>query len=67
MTIAGTVKEIQAQIDWLASQPHREKIIIAGNHDNYFDPKSRKADDKVSNTQQMGRRGKIEFLEKRMS
>lgn len=46
MTIAGTVKEIQAQIDWLASQPHREKIIIAGNHDNYFDPKSRKADDK---------------------
>ena len=46
MTNAGTVQEIQAQIDWMASLPHREKIIIAGNHDSYFDPKSRKPEDK---------------------
>jgi len=46
MTNSGTVKDIQAQIDWLASLPHREKIIIAGNHDNFFDPKSRKPEDK---------------------
>jgi hypothetical protein len=46
LTNAGTVKEIQAQIDWLASLPHKEKIIIAGNHDSYFDPKSRKLEDK---------------------
>ena len=46
LTNAGTVDEIQKQIDWLDSLPHREKIIIAGNHDSYFDPKSRKAEDK---------------------
>src|SRR5215469_6649139 len=31
LTNAGTVEEIQTQIDWLASLPHREKIVIAGN------------------------------------
>lgn len=46
LTNAGTVKEIQAQLDWLASLPHREKILIAGNHDSYFDPKSRRDEDK---------------------
>lgn len=40
------MEEIQKQLDWLASQPHREKIVIAGNHDSYLDPKSRKAEDK---------------------
>lgn len=42
---AGTVSEIQAQIDWLASLPHREKIVVAGNHDGFFDPTSRAASD----------------------
>ncbi|KAF2665561.1 Metallo-dependent phosphatase [Microthyrium microscopicum] len=37
----GTVSEIQAQIDWLASLPHAHKIVIAGNHDTYLDPRSR--------------------------
>ena len=46
LTNAGTAQDIQKQIDWLDSLPHREKIIIAGNHDSYFDPKSRKAEDK---------------------
>ena len=46
LTNAGTVEEIQAQIDWLASLPHREKIFVAGNHDSYFDTKSRKVEDK---------------------
>lgn len=47
LTNAGTAQEIQAQLDWLASLPHREKIVIAGNHDSYFDLKSRKAEDKT--------------------
>jgi len=38
---AGTASEIQAQIDWLDSLPHHEKIVIAGNHDGYLDPRSR--------------------------
>ncbi|KAK8910948.1 hypothetical protein QC760_000021 [Botrytis cinerea] len=46
LTNAGTVEEIQAQIDWLDQQPHREKVFICGNHDSYFDPKSRKPEDK---------------------
>lgn len=46
MTNAGTVEEIQKQIDWLDSLPHKEKIIVAGNHDNYFDPQTRKPEDR---------------------
>lgn len=47
MTNAGTVEEIQKQLDWLASQPHREKVVIAGNHDYYYDPVSRVPEDKT--------------------
>lgn len=39
---AGTVSEIQAQIDWLSAQPHRYKLAIAGNHDTFQDERSRK-------------------------
>jgi predicted phosphohydrolase len=42
MTNEGTIAEIQAHIDWLDSLPHAYKIAIAGNHDTYLDPKSRK-------------------------
>ncbi|KAL8747925.1 MAG: hypothetical protein Q9190_000249 [Brigantiaea leucoxantha] len=41
----GTAAEIQAQIDWLSSLPHAHKVIIAGNHDSFFDPRSRLASD----------------------
>lgn len=33
----GTFAEIQAQLTWLAAQPHEHKIIIAGNHDLLLD------------------------------
>jgi predicted phosphohydrolase len=46
LTNAGTVEELQTQLDWLQSLPHQEKIIIAGNHDSFFDPKSRVRGDK---------------------
>lgn len=38
----GTPAELQAQIDWLASLPHQHKVVIAGNHDTFLDPRSRK-------------------------
>ena len=38
---SGTTTEIQEQLDWLDSLPHTHKIIIAGNHDTYFDTRSR--------------------------
>lgn len=46
LTNAGTVDDIQKQIDWLASLPHQHKVVIAGNHDSWFDVRSRKAVDK---------------------
>ncbi|KAI9836109.1 MAG: hypothetical protein M1819_001725 [Sarea resinae] len=42
----GSVAEIQAQIDWLKGLPHAQKVVIAGNHDSYFDESTRKQDDK---------------------
>lgn len=45
LTNEGTLKEIQAQFDWLASLPHKYKVVLAGNHDSYFDPKSRRSED----------------------
>ena len=42
---AGTVTEIQEQIDWLSSLPYDHKIVIAGNHDSYLDPRSRPRED----------------------
>lgn len=41
MTNDGSVAEIQRQVDWLASLPHKEIIVISGNHDTYLDPRTR--------------------------
>ncbi|KAI9760150.1 MAG: hypothetical protein M4579_001870 [Chaenotheca gracillima] len=41
----GTAAEIQAQIDWLNSLPHAEKIVVGGNHDSFLDPESRLPED----------------------
>lgn len=35
----GTFAEIQAQLKWIASQPHPFKIVISGNHDLLLDSK----------------------------
>lgn len=51
LTNAGTVADIQKQIDWLALQPHPLKIVVAGNHDSWFDPSSRDAQDIASGKQ----------------
>ncbi|EED14291.1 phosphoric ester hydrolase, putative [Talaromyces stipitatus ATCC 10500] len=42
----GSVREIQATVNWLKTLPHRHKIVIAGNHDSYFDPRSRLDEDR---------------------
>lgn len=42
LTNAGTVADIQKQLDWLKRLPHGVKIIVAGNHDSYFDRRSRR-------------------------
>ncbi|KAL9113511.1 MAG: hypothetical protein Q9227_002248 [Pyrenula ochraceoflavens] len=37
LTEWGSFDEVQAQIDWISKQPHRHKVIVAGNHDVLFD------------------------------
>jgi predicted MPP superfamily phosphohydrolase len=41
----GTAAAIQKQIDWLASLPHQHKVLVAGNHDSWFDINSRTEED----------------------
>lgn len=37
LTAHGTFQEIQDQLNWIASQPHNHKVVIAGNHDILLD------------------------------
>lgn len=37
LTENGSFDELQAQIHWLSAQPHRHKIVVAGNHDVLLD------------------------------
>lgn len=41
MTVDGSIPAIQKQIDWLCSLPHKEIVVISGNHDTYLDPRTR--------------------------
>ncbi|CEJ93188.1 hypothetical protein VHEMI08797 [[Torrubiella] hemipterigena] len=38
LTKSGTVSELQEAADWIASQQHKIKIVVAGNHDIALDP-----------------------------
>lgn len=39
----GDLAELRIAADWIASLPHRHKVIIAGNHDGAFDENPRAA------------------------
>ncbi|KAH9897222.1 calcineurin-like phosphoesterase [Xylariomycetidae sp. FL2044] len=45
LTNDGTAASIQQQIDWLASLPHRHKVLVCGNHDSWFDINARREAD----------------------
>ncbi|KAA8650264.1 hypothetical protein EYZ11_003840 [Aspergillus tanneri] len=42
----GSVREIQAAVNWLRQLPHPHKVVICGNHDSYFDVRSRLSEDR---------------------
>lgn len=65
MTNSGSVAEIQAQIDWLSSLPHREIVVIAGNHDTYLDPRTRSS---LSTEQREGglEWGRVHYLQHKL-
>ncbi|KFY56946.1 hypothetical protein V496_06604 [Pseudogymnoascus sp. VKM F-4515 (FW-2607)] len=50
LTNDGTIKSIQESLNWLNTLPHKYKVVIAGNHDSYFDPSARKDEDINSKT-----------------
>ncbi|MCJ1306641.1 hypothetical protein MMC25_000284 [Agyrium rufum] len=62
LTNSGSAAEIQAQIDWLVSLPHPFKVVIAGNHDSYFDPRSRRPEDRDGGAKQLDWEG-IHYLQ----
>lgn len=41
LTNDGSIANIQKQIDWLVTLPHKEIVVISGNHDTYLDPRTR--------------------------
>ena len=41
----GSFSAVQDQISWLSSLPYEHKLVIAGNHDSYLDPRSRHSKD----------------------
>lgn len=51
MTNSGTAADIQKQLNWLASLPHRHKVIVCGNHDSWFDIRSRREEDTLAHRQ----------------
>ncbi|MCJ1287516.1 hypothetical protein MMC26_006868 [Xylographa opegraphella] len=38
LTQSGSFSELQDQLDWLNTQPHKYKVVIGGNHDLLLDP-----------------------------
>lgn len=38
LTHSGELGELQSQLDWINSLPHKHKIVIGGNHDKLLDP-----------------------------
>ena len=41
ITEGGTKREVVDFLKWFASQPHKHKIFIAGNHDFFFEKSSK--------------------------
>jgi len=71
LTNRGTLAEIQRSIDWLktlqkpwhgSSDGYRYIVVICGNHDSYFDPRSRSNYDKAQKTRKLDW-GKIIYLQ----
>ena len=42
-TFRGTADETKKALEWLESLPHKYKLLVAGNHDFFFDPNAPKS------------------------
>ena len=48
LTTHGALEEIEAFDRWLATLPHRHKVVIAGNHDFAFEQEPREAQARIA-------------------
>lgn len=46
LTNDGSARDIQEAVDWLKTLNHPHKVVIGGNHDSYFDLRSRLEEDR---------------------
>lgn len=49
MTCVGGIDEIKEFNEWLGTLPHSHKIVIAGNHDIYFEEEPSKSKSLITN------------------
>ena len=64
LTERGTKEEMQKQLDWIESQPHKHKFVIAGNHDIVLDL-ARSAESNMTQEDLLSLRwGSINYLER---
>lgn len=56
LTGVGHAHQLQAQLNWLAAQPHQHKIVIAGNHDKLLDSRCDRDPDDKNNVESEERR-----------
>lgn len=61
LTNSGSKADIQKQLDWLNTLPHRHKVIVAGNHDNYLDPASQARVQERQSSNRTTYAGKLNF------
>ena len=54
----GSFDEIQAQLHWLSAQPHKYKVVIAGNHEVLLDPRFLKTHSHWNRASNVGRTAK---------
>jgi predicted phosphohydrolase len=47
VSVKGTEAEILDFLDWFSQQRHKHKVFIAGNHDFFFEGKSKKELNKI--------------------
>lgn len=43
LTGGGSLEELEGELDWLRSLPHRHKVLISGNHDFCFEREAEQA------------------------
>nr|POE83375.1 putative rhamnogalacturonate lyase c [Quercus suber] len=67
LTQGGTAAELQTQLDWLDAQPHRHKVVIAGNHDIVLDEEKSTELGVSHHRRQSLRWGSIVYLERSRS